>query len=39
MDMTIKSSHKQIGMSDDAKFIAELGTLAVVSLLISVFLS
>ncbi len=39
MDMTIKSSHEQIGMSDDAKFIAELGALAVASLLISVFLS
>jgi hypothetical protein len=39
MDMTLKSSHKKIGISDDAKFIAELGALAVVSLLISVFLS
>lgn len=39
MDMTIKSSPEKMGMSDDAKFIAELGALAVVSLLISVFLS
>lgn len=39
MDMTLKSSHEKIGMSDDAKFIAELGALAAVSLLISVFLS
>ncbi len=39
MDMTIKSDHEKIGMSDDAKFIAELSALAVVSLLISIFLS
>ena len=39
MGMTIKSGHEKIGMLDDAKFIAKLSALAVVSLLISIFLS
>ena len=38
MDMTIKSGHEKAGMSDDAKFIAELSALAVASLLITVLL-
>ncbi len=39
MDMTFDSDHEKTGMSDDAKFIAELGVFALASLLISVLVS